>query len=430
VLLASTAGKNDVVEILLPLSAAKDRKQIAKPALGVKKQTNAEIAADLKLEEDRVSFFPVLQPQRQTRSWNPNDHENLSDVDERLFAAVETRDHRGIDAALAEGANPCAVRPTDKFSVLSCAVQKNSVWATKRLLKLGAKPEQSALCELGFAIRRGFEMTAVELIHAGTDPNEFSKADADANKLTPLMLASMRGHSEVVEALLTAGADPARRNTNGKTAAELAAESGHHHIVAKYLDGKLDGGYNTKLIAELRRTARIKGLHTAVEEGRLGEVRRFLAEGMDVNARAYVAGDSPLAEATRSRQREVMDYLLSVGADLNAKALNPPLYWAAMHDDEALVRDFLARGALVDGPPGAVSTPLAAASEAGHVAVTQILIDAGANVNALDLHKITVLVRARDFEVRHKRSNPAIPLLLAAGAKEQADPKVRRRGKK
>jgi hypothetical protein len=60
-----------------------------------------------------------------------------------------------------------------------------------------------------------------------------------ANGLTPLMVAAACGHHEVVELLLQCGADPTRRDTQGRSAAAHARASGHPHL-AERLDIVVD----------------------------------------------------------------------------------------------------------------------------------------------------------------------------------------------
>ena len=48
---------------------------------------------------------------------------------------------------------------------------------------------------------------------------------------TPLMVASLHGRAEVMQALLAAGADPHRRDSKGLTAAQLAVIGEHPEVV-------------------------------------------------------------------------------------------------------------------------------------------------------------------------------------------------------
>jgi len=53
-----------------------------------------------------------------------------------------------------------------------------------------------------------------------------------ANDLTALMWAAGFGKAATVRALLDAGADPARKDNRGKTAADIAREQGFSETVA------------------------------------------------------------------------------------------------------------------------------------------------------------------------------------------------------
>ena len=56
---------------------------------------------------------------------------------------------------------------------------------------------------------------------------------------TPLMAPAASGHEAVVELLLQCGADPTRRDGQGRTAAFYAREAGHPHL-AERLDTVVD----------------------------------------------------------------------------------------------------------------------------------------------------------------------------------------------
>jgi ankyrin repeat protein len=73
------------------------------------------------------------------------------------------------------------------------------------------------------------------LIPAAGDLSAFVGPD----DVTPLMAAASGGHCEMVELLLLRGSNPARRDVNGRSAAEYARAAGHPHLAAQ-LDSMVD----------------------------------------------------------------------------------------------------------------------------------------------------------------------------------------------
>ncbi len=71
------------------------------------------------------------------------------------------------------------------------------------------------------------------------DPAEDGIPSPDGASVTPLMAAAAAGHEAVVSFLLECGADPARRDPFGRTAAHYARTGGHHHL-AERLDTVVD----------------------------------------------------------------------------------------------------------------------------------------------------------------------------------------------
>lgn len=72
----------------------------------------------------------------------------------------------------------------------------------------------------------GHPQVVQQLITTGAEVNI-----ADNNGWTPLMRAAARGQEEIVGLLLKHGADPTHRNVDGKTASDLADEAGHHTVM-------------------------------------------------------------------------------------------------------------------------------------------------------------------------------------------------------
>lgn len=70
------------------------------------------------------------------------------------------------------------------------------------------------------------------LIDKGADVNALQQGSN-----TPLHEAGQRGHAELIDALLAAGADKSLRNDEGNNAVGLACMAGYHHLAFKLAPG-------------------------------------------------------------------------------------------------------------------------------------------------------------------------------------------------
>jgi len=121
-------------------------------------------------------------------------------------------------------------------------------------------------------------------------------------------------------------------------------------------------------------------LHDAAVEGDLAAVRRLIGDDVQIDAPdAY--GATALYKAAKAGHDDIVEFLLSKGADVNART--------------ALSR----------------STPLHQAAKAGYTEIARQLIEHDADVNARDHHQDTPLCRAA--EAGNRRT---VELLLANGA--------------
>ncbi len=124
-------------------------------------------------------------------------------------------------------------------------------------------------------------------------------------------------------------------------------------------------------------------IHDAAEAGTVNEVRRFLAEGVDVNA-VSETGITPLHAAAIWGHRDVAELLLSKGADVNARDGNgmTPLHFAANGDHRILSELLVRKGAAVNAKARNGWVPLHVAALWGHASVAKVLLAHGADVNA------------------------------------------------
>jgi ankyrin repeat protein len=86
----------------------------------------------------------------------------------------------------------------------------------------------------------------------------------------------------------------------------------------------------------------------------------------------------------KKREREVVDYLIAQGADVNAADQfgRAPLYWFASHGDTEMMKIVIARGARVNECDKYDNTPLHIAAGNAKVEACKLLLAHGAEVNA------------------------------------------------
>jgi ankyrin repeat protein len=150
-------------------------------------------------------------------------------------------------------------------------------------------------------------------------------------------------------------------------------------------------------------------------------VKALLDNGAQLNVKADKSKDNPtpLHFAVKHNDVEVVNALLSAGANPNIKSKNgvTPLHTAAQYNELDVVKALLSAGANPEVEAKNVGTPLHLASQHNEIDVMEALISAGANVNIQsdgrgDLKSVTPLMIAAS-----KSENPEkIRYLLEHGA--------------
>ena len=217
---------------------------------------------------------------------------------------------------------------------------------------------------LMIAARDGHIKCVEALIKQGADVNAL-----DENSSTPLMRAADRGNVECIKALVTAGADPDASNIFGANALKCASSKGHVECVKSLLQGATDVN-SFKLCS---------ALFKAVERGDPEITELLIKAGVDVNESCLL----DVAMEKETGRAECLRLLISSGR--NQKMLL----------DKALFKT-------------------------KDLATLKLLIEGGADVNAVDDYGGTLVMRViQDLPFFHYfNTAPAscIKLLLSAGA--------------
>jgi ankyrin repeat protein len=249
---------------------------------------------------------------------------------------------------------------------------------------------------------------------------------------TALHWAAVRGHAEVVIALLEAGADVSRADGSGRTALAFASRTGSLEIVRLLLlrgavaDGPallqaaqngredivsvlLEAGASPDVIDGTGKTPLI----LAARSGHAGVVRRLLEAGARLDLVEREVGADALLAASLGTSVQVLEMLLDAGMapDVRSEDAFTALSFAAGAGDLEMVRLLLARGASVDLANASGETPLLRAAAQGHTEMVKVLLGAGAAVDHAQRDGLTSLMAAA-----HGGHLGVVRVLLAAGA--------------
>ena len=271
-----------------------------------------------------------------------------------------------------------------------------------------------------FAAIEADDLSAMETL-LDSDPMLVHARHADPNMYhwTALQFAAAKGKLGVCRLLVERGAEVYTNPMNTYAPVIQAAWNDHHELVEYFLKEiphKADGTNGLGVAINL-----------AAREGWTEIVRKHIElDPLSVHQRGWI-GDTPLHWPAHNNHVEIVEMLLDAGAAIEADEIGcyggKPLHGAAEHAPEA-VELLLRRGAHVDSRNVKAEsdfygmTPLImnATQRDDCVAVTELLIAAGADINAVDAQGKTALDHAM------QRSLPRITDFLSSkGAKRSIE---------
>ncbi len=186
------------------------------------------------------------------------------------------------------------------------------------------------------AAARGHSEAVRLLLHTGADPNARDAGD----NASPLHFAAGGGHVETVRALLNAGAD-----VHGYGDVHEADVIGWPTAIAGPNDIRLN-----VLPLLLERGAR-HHVFSAIAIGDVDLIRRLAEENpeaLDRRMSRFEHGQTPLHFAINRQRHDILDLLIDLGADLEARDLSgrTALEAAMLHGDKEAMRRLHDAGAL------------------------------------------------------------------------------------
>lgn len=287
------------------------------------------------------------------------------------------------------------------------------------------------------------------------DPVQMFQVDKRA--LSPLHLASIRGHSEVTELFAQHKADLNIQGIHTRTPLHFSCLNGHYECANVLLDFNasmelVDKFNNTPLLYScmknnidiinllLQRGASanavdengVAPMHIACQLGQTRTIYLLLNHKADIH-QTLVNGKTPLHIASEYGKVEVVNILLKSGAKINKKDTkgNMPLHLAISEDHESVVELLLTLGGNLQMENNEGYTPLHTACFNNKLNMVDLLISHGANVNTQNdkgvspliiscgkgLVGLTQLLIQKYADVNKAMKNGLTPLHIACKAK-------------
>ncbi|KAL8597549.1 hypothetical protein ACOMHN_033420 [Nucella lapillus] len=276
-----------------------------------------------------------------------------------------------------------------------CTSHTASADVTRILLQAGAdvnKQDQRGDTPLLEASVRGHSDTVKVLIDHGADVNT-----QDIRGYTPLLKASRQGHSDTEDLLIQYGADVNVNNEDSSyvygpsTALHWACQHGMVQTVSLLIQHQADVTTTTSNGQTALHFACQCTSHTTSAD----VTRNLLQAGADVNTQDE-DGVTPFLEASRVCHSDTMELLIHYGADVNTlnKQGDTPLLEALRKGHSDSVKLLIVHGADVNIQNKQGDTPLLEASRSGHSDTVKVLIDHGADVNIQNKQGYTPLLEA------------------------------------
>jgi ankyrin repeat protein len=240
-----------------------------------------------------------------------------------------------------------------------------------------------------------FAATASVAVAHQKNAGDVNRREVDGS--TPLQWAVYNGDIAEVQRLLKAGAKVSVANNYGATPMSLAAEVGNDQIIKLLLDAGADANSpnpegQTALMA-VARTGNVKAAELLIKHG------------ATVDARERWGEQTALMWASARRHPEMMQFLISKGANLNAQSID---------------RDYQ-RHVTAEGRPKSLDsgglTPLLYAARENCMACVKVLLDNKVDINLPDPDGVSPLLLA----IMNSNWDLAKQLILAGADVNQWD---------
>ncbi|CAG9971953.1 unnamed protein product [Clonostachys byssicola] len=196
---------------------------------------------------------------------------------------------------------------------------------------------------------------------------------------TPLIASCRTGQIEVVNRLLSFGADMSLPSLEGYMPLCIAVDQGYIDIARVLLEAGADA--NIRNIEETGRNPLI----WASSHGHPELAKLLVDNGADVSL-PDKSGNTPLLVAVQEGHLQIAQLLVDSGAGTTASSNggHSPLFFACMNGNEPITELLIDKGVGLPGMVDEHGSALHAAASGGHMEVAKLLLNKGAQVDCFD----------------------------------------------
>jgi uncharacterized protein len=331
-----------------------------------------------------------------------------------LHTAARVGNPEVIKLLLAAGAKVDAAEDTRSQTPLMWAAASGNAAAARMLVEAGAN-----------VAARSIERDVKSVERRGSGANGYLDPKANNFSFSPLLFAVRNGKLDAMNVLLDAGANVNDTVSDGTSALTVACVNAHWELAARLLERGANPNAAGQGWAPLHQIARTRTFTIGHVPHPTGSgtmspfdlVRMLVAKGANINAlvtakdiddgyrhKVVWTGGTPLFIAAKGGDFEMVKLLLSLGADYRIKNATDttPLMVAAgvdiwnpgedtgTHEDHVkTVKALIDSGADVGGANSNGDTAMHGAARLGANGVVDLLVAAGATLNAKNATGIT-----------------------------------------